>query len=269
MNGTRTIIEFTRTALYTRRLPGIALTKTNGACFTKHLPWFCLKRANLTFKTFLGGNIYSFPSHTFTTRSRLARISFALRACHTPRLSTVRGKSIFGTRCALADQPSFVTKCTRNTWNATCITCTTAEITQGAIFTGRGIHAACAILTGLACVTRAIDANARFTRLAHRAFRTAREGFFAQNTRCTTTGIGLFTLGILRARFARRCPTQLLIVTRHTGKAIRFARGVLIKTGQTCMACVFPRNFLLPPDRALGALLVFGKFPCGTGAAKR
>jgi hypothetical protein len=83
------------------------------------LSWFCLKPANITFKTFLGGNIYSFSSHTFTTRSRLSRITFALRACHTRRLGTVRGKSIFGTRFTLADQPSFVAKCTRNTWNAT------------------------------------------------------------------------------------------------------------------------------------------------------
>jgi len=123
-------------------------------------------------------------------------------------------------------------------------------------------------LTDLACVTRAIDTNTRFTRLARGAFRTAGDGFFAENTQCTTTGIGLITLGILGARFARRCPTQRLIVTRHARKAIRFARYVLVKTGQTFLAFVLPRNFLIPTGRALEALLVFGKFPRGTGTAK-
>jgi len=141
--------------------------------------------------------------------------------------------------------------------------------TNGAFTTGSSSHATRTKPTGRAVVTRAIDTNARFTRFARGAFRTAGGGFFPKTTRYTTTGIGLFTLRILRARFARRCPNQLLIVTRHARKTIRFARSVLIKTGQTCITCVFPRNFLLPPDRALGALLVFGKFPCGTGAAKR
>jgi hypothetical protein len=45
--------------------------------------------------------------------------------------------------------------------------------------------------------------------------------------------------------------------------------GVLIKPGQTCVACGFPRNFLLPTGRALDALLVFGKFSRGTRTAKR
>jgi len=42
----------------------------------------------------------------------------------------------------------------------------------------------------------------------------------------------------------------------------------LVKTGQTFLAFVLPRNFLIPTGRALEALLVFGKFPRGTGTAK-
>jgi hypothetical protein len=141
--------------------------------------------------------------------------------------------------------------------------------TNGALTAGSGIHATRTKPTGRAVVTRTIDANARFTRFAHGAFCTAGDGFCAYNTQGTTTGIGLFTLGILRARFARGCPNQRLVVTRHARKAIRFAGCVLIKTGQTFLAFVLCRNFLSPTGWALYALLVFGEFPRGTGTAKR
>ena len=134
---------------------------------------------------------------------------------------------------------------------------------------GSGIHATRTKPTGRAVVTRAIDTNARFTRFARGAFCTAGDGFCACNTQSTTTGIGLFTLGILRACCARRGPNQRLVVTRHARKAIRFAGCVLIKTGQTCLAFVLCRNFLFPTGWALYALLVFGEFPRGTGTAKR
>ena len=98
------------------------------------------------------------------------------------------------------------------------------------MFTCCGIHTACAVLTGLACVTRAIDANTRFTRLAHRAFRTAREGFFAQNTQCTTTGIGLFTFSVFRAFVAQPMTRCLLVRARNAGQTGSLSLITLTKT---------------------------------------